>query len=237
MANVDVLCNLTPKLTLHHVVTGRCRLVDAMLLAPGGFRLIPGASGVAGMADIGSRHREIVLRQLAALERVADVIIIDCAAGISANVLAFAAAAHTTVVTTTPEPTAVTDAYGMVKNVLRRVPEAEVRLVVNMVMQRDEAEYVYQRMNRVCESFLKRSIAFGGAIPLDPAVAEAVRYRLPFALASPEGKATRAVRELARQLIGPEDGAAERSRRGGFFARLASWLGRSPAAAKVAAMT
>jgi flagellar biosynthesis protein FlhG len=165
------------------------------------------------------------------------VIIIDCAAGISANVLAFAAAAHTTLVTTTPEPTAVTDAYGMVKNVLRRVPDAEVRLVVNMVMERDEATCVYERMNRVCESFLKRSIGFGGAIPLDATVAEAVRYRLPFTLAAPDGKATKAVRTLARELIGPDCTVENEAHRGGFFARLASWLGRTTANGKIATLT
>ena len=54
MANADVLCNLQPRMTLEHVVAGKCRLTDAMLLAPGGFRLIPGASGVSRIADLGA---------------------------------------------------------------------------------------------------------------------------------------------------------------------------------------
>ncbi|MDY7107391.1 MAG: MinD/ParA family protein [Planctomycetota bacterium] len=225
MANIDVLCNLTPRLTLQHVVAGRCRLADVMLLAPGGFRLIPGASGVVGMADLNGRQRGGVLQQLVALERVADIIIIDCAAGISANVLAFAAAAHTALVTTTPEPTAVTDAYGMVKSLLRRAPRARVELVVNMAASNEEATGVYQRMNRVTGSFLNRSIAFGGAIPLDPAVGMAVRHRLPFSLYDPEGPATRAVEQIARRLAGCEQTLSD-GRGGGFFARLAHWLGR-----------
>lgn len=227
LANIDVLCNLTPRLTLQHVVAGRCRLTEVMLLGPGGFRLIPGASGVAGMADLSGRQRDLVLRQLALLERVVDVIIIDCAAGISANVLAFAAAAHTTLITTTPEPTAVTDAYGMVKSLLRRAPGARVQLVVNMTAGDEEAEGVYRRMNRVTESFLKRSIAYGGAIPLDPEVGMAVRYRLPFTLYAPEGAATRAVQRLARRLAGVEEGISERREGGGFFTRLAGWFGKS----------
>lgn len=226
LANIDVLCNLTPRLTLQHVVTGRCRLPEVMLLAPGGFRLIPGASGVAGMADLNGRQRGRVLQQLVALERVADIIIIDCAAGISANVLAFAAASHLALVTTTPEPTAVTDAYGMVKSLLRRAPQARVELVVNMAASAEEAAGVYQRMNRVTESFLKRSIAFGGAIPLDPAVGLAVRHRLPFSLYDPDGAATRAVECLARRLGGCEEELSDGRRGGGFFARLASWLGK-----------
>ncbi|MHC4427546.1 MAG: P-loop NTPase, partial [Planctomycetota bacterium] len=86
LANADVLCSLTPRLTLEHVVAGRCRLAEAMLLAPGGFRLIPGACGVARLADLGTGDRLSILHQLAALEQVADALIIDTSAGLSRNV-------------------------------------------------------------------------------------------------------------------------------------------------------
>lgn len=232
MANADVLCNLQPRRTLHHVVTGRCRLEDALLPGPGGFRLIPGASGVSGLADIGPAHRRRLLTQLAELERGLDVIVIDCAAGIAHNVVGFAAAAHTTLVATTPEPTAVTDAYGMVKCLLRRSPDARVRLVVNMAASEEEARGVHQRMTRVVQTFLGRSIEWGAAIPFDPAVPAAVRYRLPFTLYDPDGPATRAVRGLARDLAGaPIDEAQEP--RGGFFGRLAGWIsGRGDSAGR-----
>src|SRR5262245_26048163 len=116
LANADVLCNLSPRLTLEQVVSGECRLADAMMLAPGGFRLIPGASGVARMADLGQSQRQALLEQLTMLEQVADIILIDCGAGISTNVVGFAAAANAVAVTTTPEPTAITDGYGMIKS-------------------------------------------------------------------------------------------------------------------------
>jgi flagellar biosynthesis protein FlhG len=228
MANADVLCNMKPTRTLQHVVTGRSRLAEVMLLGPGGFRLIPGASGVAGMADLGPRERGLVLQQLAVLDRVADIIIIDCAAGISANVLAFAAAAHTTLLATTSEPPAVTDAYGMVKSLVRVAPEARMQLVVNMVeggsRGREEAGGVHARMNRVTQAFLKRSLDYGGAIPLDPAVPAAVRHRLPFTLFAPDSPATGAVATIARRLAGIDDDRCDRAR-GGFFSRLAGWLG------------
>ena len=50
---------------------------------------------VAGMANLDTRRRQLLVEQLAALERAVDVILIDCGAGIDHNVSAFAAAAHT----------------------------------------------------------------------------------------------------------------------------------------------
>lgn len=226
MANADVLCNVTPKRTLQHVVAGRCRLVEVAVIGPGGFRLIPGASGVAAMADLGRRQRAGVLEQLAAIERVADDIIIDCAAGISANVLAFAAAAHRTLVTTTPEPTALTDAYGMIKSLLRQAPASRIDLVVNMATGPEEGQGIHRRMNRVVGSFLHHEVGLAGVIPIDPSVGEAVRHRLPFTLFAPSGPATQAIHDLGRHLAGIETPDTRAARTGGFFSRLLAWMDR-----------
>jgi flagellar biosynthesis protein FlhG len=232
LANADVLCNVSPRMTLEHVVAGKCRLWEAMVLAPGGFRLMPGASGVAGMAALSEQHRRGLLQQLAALERVADVLIIDTGAGISPNVLSFAAAAHTTVVTTTPEPTAITDAYGMIKALYLRRREARVELVVNMVQGEEEGREVFSRMDRVCRTFLKHPLAYGGSIPMDPAVPLAVRQRVPFVLHAPDAVATRSVQNIARRLVGLDEApieadSAQDAASSGFFSRVARWLSSS----------
>ena len=252
MANADVLCNLKPRMTLEHVISGKCELKDAMMLAPGGFRLIPGASGVTRIADLSTSARHVILKQLMALERVADVILIDCGAGISTNVAAFAAAATTSVIATTPEPTAMTDGYGMVKTIVVRNREslagyageamssesrlnnhsgADIRVMVNMAMNEQEGAAVFARMNRVSAAFLQQPLKFAGAIPFDAAVGAAVRQRLPVTLLSPESPATRAIRRIAAELMGRSappaivDNSEPFNLRPGFFARLAVWLG------------
>ena len=227
LANADVLCNLSPKVTLEHVVSGRCRLAEAMLLAPGGFRLIPGASGVARLADLDGERRLRLLSQLAALERLTDVLLIDTSAGLSTNVLAFAAAAHRVLVVTTPEPTAITDGYGMIKALLGPAPKARIELVVNMAANEQEACNVFDRMNRVSRTFLKRSLGYAGPVPMDGQVREAVRQRVPFVLYSPQAAATQAMRRLARGVAGLSEPSPLDSSRAGFFTRVASWLGRT----------
>ncbi len=223
LANADVLCNVTPRLTLEHVVAGRCRLWDAMIPAPGGFRLIPGASGVSRLANLRSNERHGILRQLAALERAADVIIVDTGAGLSRNVVTFAAAAHTTLVATTPEPTAVTDAYGMIKALLSRRDDVDLRLVVNCAASHGEAQNVHARIDRVSRNFLDAPVQWGGWIPTDPHLPWAVRQRVPVAIAAPESAAAQAITSIARGLVG--DPASENAGpTGGFFSRLGAWF-------------
>lgn len=223
LANVDVLCNLSPRRTLEHVIDGTCELVDIALLAPGGFRLIPGGSGVAKLANLDAARRQTLLKQLAIIDRVADFIVIDTGAGLNANVQSFAGSANTVLVVTTPEPTAITDAYGMVKTMLKIHPGLHVEIVVNMVVSEAEGREVFDRIDRVCRTFLRQAPKWGGAIPMDSLVPEAVRARVPFALYSPETSATRAIQTIARRLAGIEP-PPDRDR-SGFFSRVARRFG------------
>src|SRR3954467_13944912 len=119
LANADVLCNIDLPCNLSHVIARKKELADVMVKAPGGFRLIGGASGLARMADLSALDRQRIVDALAELEETADIILIDTGAGISPNVLSFTRAADHVLVLTTPEPTAITDAYAVIKVISR----------------------------------------------------------------------------------------------------------------------
>lgn len=232
LANADVLCGITPRATLEDVVSSERTLEEVMVLAPGGFRLVPGASGVSRIADMGQMQRRNVLDQLLELERSTDVLIVDTGAGIGANSMAFAAAAHSILIACTPEPTSIADAYGAIKTLVARGCRDGLHLVVNMAMSDDEARAVHARIDRVARAFLSTPIKYAGAIPLDPAVPAAVRRRTPVSVASPDAPASKAVRQLARLLAG-ESAEALRAdqrmsqrtdQRAGFLARLAKLI-------------
>src|SRR5438874_11289581 len=147
LANADVLCNIDLPCNLSHVIARKKELRDVMVRAPGGFHLIGGASGLARMADLTDFDRQRLVNALGELEQQADVILIDTGAGISPNVLSFTRAADHVLVVTTPEPTAITDAYAVVK-VLSRADKAKpyaecmerrLSLLVNQARNENEA--------------------------------------------------------------------------------------------------
>ncbi len=234
MANADVLCGLSPRATLEDVILGGRSIEEVMVLAPGGFRLVPGASGVASVANLGAEGRRRLLAQLASLERSVDLILIDTAAGIASNSIAFAAAAHTVLVAVTPEPTSITDAYGAVKTIVGKVRNPCIKLIVNMANDRDEGEEVFRRIDRVSRTFLETPLSLAGIVPFDPAVRACVKKREPFLVAEPDCPASRAIRAIARGLVdggaadGPSgiDPKAFADARVGFLTRLAGWLAR-----------
>ncbi len=225
-ANADVLCNLSPSNNLAHVVAGRKRIEEAIVPAPGGFEMIPGASGLAQIAAMGQRERDHLMRQMRRLEASADVILIDTGAGVSPNVLGFLVAADEMLVVTTPEPTAITDAYAVIKAVCRQLghadprTDAHIRVLVNMVRDAREAKHVYDRISAVSEKFLGVSLRLAGHVNNDPRVAMSIRRRRPFILDSPNTPAASCLNRLAHRI----DRHAAEPPSEGLLKRMTAWL-------------
>src|SRR5437899_2451423 len=154
LANADVLCNIDLPFNLAHVIARKKELKDVMVKGPGGFKLIGGASGLARMADRSHDDRQRLGGALAGLALQADVILIDTGAGISPNVLSFTRAADHVLVVTTPEPTAITDAYAVIKVINKDGQQRRMSLLVNQVCSAAEARAVYERISSVAKKFL-----------------------------------------------------------------------------------
>ncbi len=219
-ANIDVLCNVVPKYTLAHVVTGRCELNDVMIDMPGGFRLIPGASGLAKMASLSEFERENLVKQVQQLESDVDVVLIDTGAGVSPNVLSFCLGADQILLVATPEPTSITDAYAVAKAIWREKSDIDVRFLVNMAKDKEIASNVFERMDAVCRKFLDLSIRFAGHIDFDPRVSQAVYNRKPFIIESPNCDAAACIVKLAHRM----DRHAVEPTGHGLLKRMRMWL-------------
>jgi len=220
-ANADVMCNILASANLAHVVAGRKSMRDAVVKAPGGFGLIPGASGLSQMAALGEYERDRLIRHVHELEEQTDLILIDTGAGVHPNVLGFTFAADQILVVTTPEPTAITDAYAVIKTISRQKEDAQFRLLINMTRDEKEARAVYNRIASVCRKFLQLSPSYAGYLVSDPRVPLSIRRRRPFVLDNVSSLAVDCVNQLAHRL----DRHASQPRSESFIRRMATWLG------------
>ncbi|MDP7009322.1 MAG: MinD/ParA family protein [Phycisphaerales bacterium] len=202
MANADVLCDLHLRSGLEDVVAGKKNLDEIAVDAPGGFQLLPGAGGVPSIADLPQVERNRLIDALARIETRNDYLIVDTGAGIGASVMGFVAAVERILLVTTPEPTAITDAYAMLKTIRSRRPSARARLLVNQVKSLEEGVAVHARINQASRRFLGVGIGFAGSIPKDHQIPLAVRRRSPVVLSAPKSPAAKAIRQLAASIDG-----------------------------------
>ncbi len=219
-ANADVLCNVAARTNLAHVVAGRRTLSEAMVAAPGGFRLVPGASGLATIADLSAFERARLIQAMQEIDETCDVVLVDTGAGIGPNVLGFALGVDQVLVVTTPEPSAVTDAYALIKSVHRQRSDANVSVFVNLVHSEGEARQVFERVNGVCRRFLQLNLTFAGHMPRDEQVVVGAMRRWPFVLGAPHSDASRSIGCLAHKL----DRHASEPRGTGLLGRMVNWL-------------
>lgn len=218
LANADVLMNLHPVFTLAHVLSGIRSIDEISMDGPGGIRFVPGASGLDTLANLTDFERGNLLAQLSKLNTSTEIVVLDCGAGISRNVLAFATSADHVIVVSTPQPTAMTDAYAMIKALHRHGHRGEITLVVNMAASFAEARSAHHRIAGVARKFLNLTIAEGGYLLHDRCVDQAVRERCPFVIRYPGSNAAACMHGIAASLA--RRFTMREARRGGFLKKV-----------------
>lgn len=225
LANVEVLMGLGSLYNLGHVIEGERAMRDILVQAPGGIRVVPGSSGLAQVADLSTAKRENVLRGLRELQQEADFIIIDTMAGIGKNAVSFNTAADEVLLVTTPEPSAIVDAYAMLKTIYKNRSDAAIRLVVNMVADQPQAKAVADKLAGVSQQYLGRNLSFLGFLPRDMHVSQAVMQSRPFVLLYPSAPVTKYMQLLAGRLVHQQATATATQGGSGFFRRFAHSIG------------
>ncbi len=210
LANVDVMLGLIPQYTLLNVLNGQKRLSEIVTEGPGGIKIVAsGSGGVQELADLNESQRAKFLDALMELQHQAEVILIDTGAGLHRNVLAFALAAEEVVVVTTPEPTALMDAYGMIKILHRERRDPQIHVVVNMASSPSEADEAGQKLVVLAKRFLDLKVEYLGFLLRDPGMVRAVKEQKPVMLSSPMSPSALSLARLADGLLSGKSGAVD----------------------------
>jgi flagellar biosynthesis protein FlhG len=201
LANIDVSFGLTPRYTLADFFASSRDLSEILIDGPGGLRILPAGSGEQALTSLDGPQRMRFVQALQALDEEFDVILIDTEAGISRNVTYFNSAAQDIVIVTTGDPTAITDAYALMKLLSAEYGEKNFYLVVNHVDSRDEGLEVYQKLTMISNRFLDIAVDYLGCIPEDRKMVECLRRQRAIIDEYPEEETSRIFAELAEDLL------------------------------------
>ncbi|MBR5581525.1 MAG: MinD/ParA family protein [Treponema sp.] len=202
MANVNVLLNIVPQYNLLHVVNQQKRMDEIITDTEFGIKFIAGANGFSQIANLSESELEYFIQELNTLNAF-DIIIIDTAAGIANNVLQLVGAADEVFIVTTPEPTAITDAYGIIKIITTEISlhrEMKLQLLVNRVHSGDEGKRIADRIINIASQFLNYKIEYLGFIYDDPAVSMSVIRQKPFMEVLPASKPSVCIKHIVGRI-------------------------------------
>lgn len=200
LANIDVILGITPKYNLHHVLNGEKSLSEAVVNGPGGVKILTASSGIPEMTALSKGQKFTLLEELDGLDEDFDFMIIDTAAGIADNVMYFNMVAREIIVVASSEPTSLTDAYALIKVLYQTYGTRGFTLLVNMVVDSNEAREVYTRLSNATNHFLDLPIEYLGYIPRDLNVSRAVKKQKLLAEAFPDTKAIKSMSKIVKEL-------------------------------------
>ena len=201
MANVNVLLGISPKANLLDVINNRRRMSEIVTDTEFGFQFIPGANGFSRIANLSNAEMDFFASEFATLSS-ADIIIIDTGAGIAQSVLGLLTAADEVYIVTTPEPTSITDAYGIIKIIATEMLDnrPNLKLIVNRVHSASEGKRVAERIITIVGQFLNYHIDYLGFIYDDPAVSSSVLRQKPFLASQPNAKCSVCVKHIVGRI-------------------------------------
>ena len=202
LANVNIMLNMVaPRFTLFDMIRKKKTMKEIIVETDYGISIVAGVSGFSKIANLTDQERHNFIDELNTLS-FADIIIIDTSAGVSSNVLDFIAAADDAVIITTPEPTAITDAYGIIKIIASEYDnlDMELKLVVNRAKSAVEAKKVADRMTHIAGQFLNLKVDYLGFIYDDPVVSQAVLRQSPFMVIDPRCKASICIQHIVGKM-------------------------------------
>jgi len=206
LANLDVVLNLYPKITLHDVFTGKAKLEEAIIRAPGGFSVLLAGSGMVEYSRLTPEVRDDFLRIMNGLTPHYDVVLLDTGAGISDVVLFAVSLASEVLVVATPEPTSLTDAYATIKVLVGQQKRQNVRMVINQTARLGDGRAITVQLQQVLDRFVASEpgrpikLLHMGDIPADAAVRQAVMRRQLLMQSTPSSPAAMAIGQLALKL-------------------------------------
>lgn len=225
LANIEIMFGTVPKHNLSDLIYQGKNIRDVITWGPGEVGFISGGSGIAGLSNLSRDYLLYIIRNLAELDTLADIIIIDTGAGISDAVLEFLVASGEILLVTTPEPTSITDAYSLLKalNGHKRfsVEDSKIKVIANRVGTKEEGMNLFEKLNTVVTRYLKLPIEYLGSVPQDVQLSKAVMQQEPVCLANPAAKSAKAYVEIAEILMnGPGSETVQKRGMAAFFSHI-----------------
>jgi len=198
LANIDILFNVRPELNISDVMNGEATIREIVVNLQENISLIPAGSGISDLTRLSDAQKLSLINEFDAIEGDFDYVLVDTGAGISDNVLYFNLAADDCIVVTTTEPTAITDAYALMKVMSLEHGYRHFKLIVNMVKSEKDAKKVYFSLSQAASKFLASAvIEYIGCLPVEPKISESVIKRMPYINSNPDSEFTNAMKKIA----------------------------------------
>lgn len=203
LGNVNVILGNMPEYNLYHVIKGVKKMHEIVVDTEYGIRYIAGASGFSSLANLSGRGLSKLINSMDSLND-ADIIIVDTGAGISDQVAYFWLSSDESIIVTTPEPTAVLDAFSVVKVIASEDSKADIKILVNRVTKPSQAKVVSDNIINASKNYLNMDVKYLGYVFEDKTIPYSVSQQFPFYQYDNKCQASMSILNIAKKIADME---------------------------------
>ncbi|GAB4072542.1 flagellum location/number ATPase FlhG [Barrientosiimonas marina] len=201
MGNLDILLGLDPKATIIDMFANRSAIQDIIETGPLGLAYVAGGSALNDFFRLGTEEQDYFFQAFDDVTYLYDYIIFDMGAGASEETMTFVMASDECMVVANPEPTSITDAYGLIKHIVHSRWNMPISLIMNRSPSVKNGRKALVRFQRVVQQFLNHHIRLLGTLPDDRTVSDAVLQQVPYILLNDKAAVSRAMRKLTSDYL------------------------------------
>lgn len=202
LANADIMLNVRPQKTIHHVLRGENTLAEVVHPVETNLDLIAGGSGLFRASQLTSFDKQNLIDQVSDFGRRYDFMLVDTASGIEDHVLYLNSASHEICLVITPDPSSFTDSYALVKVLSQHFRETQFRVITNQVQNEEEGVRLFEKFQSVTTRFLPVCLNYWGSIPTDQVIRHAVIHQRNASKVQPHSQAVVSIRNIAQTVLG-----------------------------------
>lgn len=219
MGNIDILLGLQSKHSIVDMFDQHLPIEEVIETTSNGLSYITAGSGLTDLFQMNEEKIHFFLDQFNHVLDRYDFIFFDMGAGATKESLFYILSADECFVVTTPEPTAMMDAYAMIKHVHSRNNDLPFYLIMNRVQTKKDGKIATERLKRVVYQFLKKDMVSLGQLSYDKIVSKAVSKQTPFVISDPKSTITKEIHDLMSDYLTDPD-AEPLAQQSGFISKL-----------------
>jgi len=202
MGNIDVLLGNHARHHITDLFNNQYALHELVEHGPEGLDYISGGSGLGSFFEMNEQQKLRFYQQYETLSKMYDYVLFDMGAGATKESIFFILASDECIILATPEPTALTDAYGMVKHIINNSGKMPINIVMNRSVSGKIGYKALEGLQEVARSFLKTELYALGILPEDPIVQKAVMRQTPYMIYKENAAVSLAMEKLTASYLG-----------------------------------
>src|SRR5690625_315133 len=201
MGNVDILLGTQSRYSIVEMYEKELSIHDIIESGPNSLSYIAAGSGLSEVFNFDEAKLNYFSEQFNDIVANYDFIFFDMGAGATDQSLSYVLATDECIIVTTPEPTAVMDAYAMIKHIHQKNQSLPFYLLINRAESIKEGRRTIDKLQKVTDYFLSKKIKALGVLPYDKKVSKAVIAQVPFVLSNPQARVSRAIDQIVSQYL------------------------------------